>query len=502
MSLWKYEIERVVQELAGRQYRFLTVSTPHPYVAIVVELYRSRQEDLKLEVPFDELYERVVESLETQPPARIIEPVHLRRYLDQLQGWGNLQIRVEPRRIRRIQDRGLERYLVRLLPQTHLILGQLESRMDQTGVGLPAPAAFSLGDVNDALQFVVGLFESHAPIDPDEYVRAGRALGRIRYLLEEAGDDLLRLDLWLSELAMQSPEAGRIAKLLEELEAYFERYLSSVDHWRQTCSDGVRALQSPDALAFLAAIRAANERELSDDPTRRTHHLPDYRMLVTSMAEFLYPDGVLDQRRRIVHQRLAEVAGRLKRFLNDLLRRSQVISQLRTASRTVMHAKDSPQLDAAIDESMHGLWESGHTLFDGTDGTPDDAIPLARPHRAPTAARPDFAGATVSTKQSGTKPKLKASMLTRLEVLNQFVNDSILKDADSANVANAQLADISDVRQLIAAIRESRLQNSKIRQRSLTYGISKPDVPSLVTIPTADGTGRLTLPELTFHRVA
>lgn len=501
MSLWKHDIDDVVGQLAGRHYRFLSVATPHPYVAILIELYRSRQEDLTLELPFDELYDRVVDLLEVQPPARIVEAVHLRKYLDQLQEWGNIAVRLEPRRIRRISDRGLERYLVRLLPETQLILGQLETRLDQTDLSLPAPAAFSLGDVNDALRFVVDLLESHAPIDPEEYVRVGRALGRTRRLLEEAGEDLLRLDLWLSELAMEAPESGRIRKLLDELEAYFERYLRNVDDGRRTCSDRVRQLQTSDAASFLGAVREASERELADDPTRNARLLPDYRMLVASMAEFLHPGGVLDQRRRVVHQRLAEVAGRLKRFLNDLLRRSQVVSQLQAASKAVMHANDSAEVEAAIDNSMQRMWQSGHAMFDGENGLPRDPAYLTRPHRSSAATRDAFAGATVEqSDKSESKPKQKPTMVARLDELNGFVSRAILGRSKSVSVGKAKLESIADVRQLIAAVRESRLRNSRLRQRSLSYKVSGIDASKTVTIKTADGSGELTLPALMFDR--
>ena len=108
----------------------------------------------------------------------------------------------------------------------------------------------------------------------------------------------------------------------------------------------------------------------------------------------------------------------------------------------------------------------------------------------------------MSAEPAGPEPQQKPTLVTRLERLNQFVHNTILKEADSADIANAELKDITDVRQLIAAVRECRLQNSRLRQRSLNYRISEPQSGSRVTIETADGTGRLTLPKVTFHRRA
>jgi hypothetical protein len=55
-------------------------------------------------------------------------------------------MRLEPRRIRRIQDRGLERYLVRLTETSSAILSQIESHIENAGDERGTSARFSSHD--------------------------------------------------------------------------------------------------------------------------------------------------------------------------------------------------------------------------------------------------------------------------------------------------------------------------------------------------------------------
>src|SRR4051812_35423031 len=131
MPLWEYPIREITSRLDCRQWEFLTTPLRDLHLAILVELYRARQQETLHELPFDLLYERLTPIVEEMRSPGRYDASALRATLNQLEEWRNVAMRLEPRRVRTIADRGLKLLLVRLSESTNTILEHLESQLEE-----------------------------------------------------------------------------------------------------------------------------------------------------------------------------------------------------------------------------------------------------------------------------------------------------------------------------------------------------------------------------------
>lgn len=495
MALWEYAIQEITSRLDCRQWAFLTAPMRDFHLAILVTLYRARQQETLHELPFDVLYERLTPNIEELRSHGTYDASALRATLNQLEEWGNVAMRLEPRRVRAIADRGLKLLLVRLSESTNTILEHLESQLEEIEEAVASSARFSLLAVDDALQTVSSVLDSVSPTDED-LCRAGRELFLARQAVEEAGDELLRLDLWLSETAVQPPDRQRLLDLLTHLETYFDRYLQQVDARREHCFEKLGVLLTNNAGSFLAAIDQALQREFADDPTRTGRRAPEICSLLHVIQDFLKPGGILDYRRLVVHQRLADVVGHLRRYLSEIVRRSQLVASLRVLSRELLRIPDD-RLDD-IDAFFLRLWQPAHVVFDENAGVPTERAILPRPYIYRPTGKRRFAGASIRASAQGSSKSTRPTMIKQMEDLNAFVARAVLRGQREAFVGDAVLDNFGHVRLLLSAIRMARHKKSRLRHRYLRYQVARPTVDKQVALTLSDGTGRLHLPQLIF----
>jgi hypothetical protein len=498
MAIWDYPVRHIVNRLDCRQFEFLAVSACDAHLAILIELYRARQQETLHELSFDSLYERLQKIREQFWLGERFEPGDLRGYLDRLERWRNVAMRLEPRRVRQIADRGLKLLLVRLTESTNTLLEHLESQLEHLEHEVPSSARFSLLEVDDALEAIIGLLEADGPVAEDEHCRAGRELMRAKRAVEEAGNELLRLDLWLSETAVRPPDGARLAELLGHLETYFERYLQEVEERRERCHEKLSQLLTEAATPFLVAMQEATVREFAEDPTRAGRRPPELRPILYIIQDFLRPEGILDHRRMVVHQRLADVAGHLKRYLNELVRRSQLVAGLRRLSQSLFRAADERFENSEVSDLFARLWRSAHVVTDESGGVPCEKAVPQRPYVYRPSGIRRFAGASIRPSQNGRPKSDRPMIVQQMENLNEFVLRSVLRGDKEALVSEAVLEDVTQVRLLIAAIRMARAEKSRLRRRYLRYQVVKPTVVKQVAIATLDGSGRVHLPQLIF----
>jgi hypothetical protein len=500
MAIWDYSVQQITTRLDCRQFQFLTLSSAERHLQTLVELYRARQQETTHELPFESLYERLLPAVQRSASAEAFEAGDLRRALNQLETYGNVAMRLEPRRVRRIADRGLKLLLVRLTEGTHTILGHLESQLEQIEQAAASSARFSLLEVDDALQAAASLLNGSTDVGEEQCRRAARDIFRARRAVEEAAEDLLQRDLWLTETAVQTPDQRRLADLLVHLETYFERYLYDVDRRRLHCFEILERLLDERAAPLVAVVQDATSREFAEDPTRAGRRPPEIHGILRVIQEFLRPGGILDSRRLAVHQRLADVAGHLKRYLAELVRRSQLVAALRRLSCSMLRASDDRLHSLDLDEFLLRLWQPAHAVLDETSGVPNEKAVPARPYYCRPSNRRRFLGATIRPFENGRPRSSRPLLIKQMEDLNAFVDRVILRGDNESLVSDAVLDDMSHARLLVAAVRMARLDRSRLRRRYLKYSVTQPTVGKQVVVATRDGSGRLHLPQLIFSR--
>ncbi|MDA7978977.1 MAG: hypothetical protein MPJ50_09440, partial [Pirellulales bacterium] len=189
MRIWDRQLRELLLRLDGAQFDFLNCQLTGPYLLILVELFRARQEEIKLELPLAELHDRIRHRFVDECHAESFEPGDLKKHLDFLKEKKNVSLRMEPKRLRRIQDRGVTRYQVRLSDRTFRLLVHLE-RESQTDFGeTHASIQFNLADVQDALESVARTAGSDSNSHQDLF-RVARHLVQARKSVEDAGREL------------------------------------------------------------------------------------------------------------------------------------------------------------------------------------------------------------------------------------------------------------------------------------------------------------------------
>lgn len=497
MPLWEYPIREITSRLDCRQWGFLTAPARDLHLAVLVALYRARQQETLHELPFEVLYDRLAPTIEELRSLERYDASALRATLNQLEDWGNVAMRLEPRRVRTIADRGLKLLLVRLTESTNTILEHLESHLEEIEHRGTSSARFSLLEVDDALQTLTSVLQGAGHLSDEDYCRSGRELIRAHQAVEEAGRELLRLDLWLSETAVQPPDRERLFDLLAHLESYFDRYLQQVDTRRERCFEKLKALLTDDTEPFFVAVDQALQREFAGDPTRIGRRAPQLRPLLKIIQEFLRPDGILDYRRMIVHQRLADVVGHLRRYLSEIVRRSQLVASLRALSRELMRAPED-RFAKDVDALFLRLWQPAHVVLDENAGVPTERAVLPLPYIYRPIGKRRFTGASIRPSTNGHPKSSRPTLIKQMEDLNAFVLRTVLRGQREGLVGDSVLDSFGDVRLLLSAIRMARHEKSRLRRRYLRYQVARPTVDKQVVLTLSDGTGRLHLPELIF----
>lgn len=504
MLLWSESPHKVLRVAAGTQFRFLSQESSLAYIVILIELFRHRQ-DQEHEVPFDRLLDAARESYDRfglgEPP----DGARLRDHLDALREWGNVERRLEPRRIIRIKDRGLERYLFRLADDTAAILLHLENRLSEHREGGLRSARFSLREVEEALALVVSLAGPVACADEtsaDAAARAGSAILRAYRSVAEAGEELLLLDLKLSEATTRTPDPEGMEALTRQIETYLERYLEDVEAIRRSSWERLMQLLHRDRAGFLERVRNALDDEFRSAPMRPSAPPPDPHEVLLRIRAFLEDAGTLDRRRTAVHQRLADVVGHMQRHVRALVRRSQVRESLRGASRALLSKGDLGAPADIVDELfMVSLWSSAHIVPDGCSGTADARASMPRPRRAGRPASDRFAGAVVHPTRRAVGTEGRALLELRMQALNEFVHSRVLRGRPTALVSDAELDDFADLRQLLAAVREGLLGPSPIRRRYLNFSVARSGREEVILVPRSHE-GVLRTVDLRFSEVA
>lgn len=508
MLLWSETPQKILRVAAGTQFRFLSQESSLAYLAVLIELFRRRQEQ-EHEVPFDRLLEALADTYERFSLGPPLDATRLREHLDALRDWGNVERRLEPRRIVRIKDRGLERYLFRLADDTAAILLHLENRLSEHREGGLRSARFSLREVDEALALVASLAEAarsgaaSVPTETglDPATRAGSAVLRAYRSVSEAGEELLLLDLKLSEATTRVPDPEAMETLARQIELYLERYLEDVETIRRSARERLTRLLAPDTRAFLDAIRAALETEFRSSPMRPSAPPPDPLEVLQRISVFLDDSGTLDRRRAAVHQRLADLVGHVQRHVRAMVRRSQVRETLRSASRVLFsqgHFEAPP--DTRHDGLFAALWSSAHVLPDGCPGTAESRAQMPRPRRAGRPSAERFSGAVVHPGRRAVGGEGRALLELRLTELNEFVRARVLRGRRDALASQADIEDFADIRQLLAAVREGLLGSSPIRKRYLDFAVSHVDRDPVTLVPRSRE-GELRMLDLRFTEV-
>lgn len=466
-------------------FRFLVADQPEAYWAILGWLAQRRHLG-ELEVDLESLREAV-------PMER-----DLMAALRQLEEWGNLTTRIEPRKIRTLEDRRVERYRVSLGEETDEILefAAQEQNEEETAAEL---AEDFLRSLEGGLARFLELLQDARPMDDAPALRdASSLLRQLRREMLKADKELIAFARSIRIQARSGRPSGTdIAGFIELLQRFVAQYLSILDEVRGRALEHLEALQSEAIAAARAQLQScmlAQAEEAMQLSGRRARVLSVDEVL-SALRGFFEPAGELHRRCEEIQSATIELVGGLRRYLEELLTRSQRRALLRSAADRLLHVPEDLSADAA-DRLFDQLWNvvRPHTL-EGT-ATPQDRESVELPGPGARKARKELRSFVEQPKRA--KGITRSLAERELKDLNEFVDRAILKGAGTAWLSDGVYTGPEDVRLLYRAIRAGRDRRNPMARRLLRFRVEVRPSTGTVCPTVALAGGRLSAPPLLF----
>jgi len=441
-------------------FRFLVAEDAESYWRILLWL-SVRRTFGELEVDFEELREGVATDRD------------LGALLRQLEAWGSLSTRIEPRKIRTLEDRRVERYRVMLGEETADILDFVSQDAAAT-LADPELAEDRLRALEAGLADLLKAFSS-----PDFGTPAalGAAASCVRNLKREAMQADKDLFLFAQAIRLQGrmghPSGGEVALIVERLRSYIARYLDSLTEVRFRCRQHLDELEDVRYAPMREALQShlAGVAEESQHLTGRRGRFPLVAETLALLGRFFAEDGELERRCEEISRATMALVQSLKRHLDELLTRSQRRALLRSATERLLAREESGVgLDAqAIDVFFDELWLTvkPHALEGAATPADREDIPLPGP-----AARRQQREANAFVEPVRRPAGIARSLAeNELGQLNDFVQRAILKGATSGTIDGGDYAGIDDLRLLFRAVRAGRDRRNPMVKRVLRYRV-------------------------------
>ncbi|MCC6545644.1 DUF2397 family protein [Candidatus Sumerlaeota bacterium] len=466
-------------------FRFLVADQPEAYWAILGWLARRRHLG-ELEVDLEALREAV-------PMER-----DLMAALRQLEDWGNLTTRIEPRKIRTLEDRRVERYRVSLGEETDEILEFAAQELDREEMAAEL-AEDLLRSLDAGLGRLLELLRDATVEDDSAVLRDGSSLLRqLRREMLKADKELIA---FARSIRMQArsvrPSGTDVAGFSDLLQRYVAQYLTALDEVRGQALKRLETLQSEEMTAAQVRLQSflmAQAEEAMQLAGRRARVLSVDEVLL-ALRRFFEPGGELHRRCEEIQSATIELVGSLRRYLEELLTRSQRRALLKSALDALLQSPEDESAEAA-DRLFDQLWRvvRPHTL-EGT-ATPQDRENVELPDPGPRRTKKELSAFVAPPK----RPRGVTRSLAEQELkdLNEFVDRAILKGAGEAWLTDGIYAGPEDARLLYRAIRAGRDRRNPMARRLLRFRVEVRSAAEAHWLKVDLSGGCLTAPPLLF----
>ncbi|NLI79228.1 MAG: DUF2397 family protein [Candidatus Riflebacteria bacterium] len=481
------------------RFRFLVAERNRFYLLILEtlnDLRRSRQ----IEVPFDELEGRVLTARLVQAGPEY-QSDEFRRDLDALVERGNVSRRLEARRLQSLADRRLDRYLIRLDPETARILQFLATRVTPRTTAPGQEGTHLLADIHHHLTQCLERLEA-PPGGEDGPVRSRYHLLEANRLADRAAEDLIglidRIEGFVS--APGGVQFETLTAILGHLQVFVDSYLERLTSLGMTIAGLLPRIGShPGYQALLQAEDPAWSLPVGDGPAMPVEGGVVPRTL-GDLETFFRPEGPLSRLCRRVTRATGEAVHRLRGYAETLRNRSLRVEDLRARLLEVV-ALPAATDPAPLEGWFEALYASGHLMTDAGNGTPEARQAPPRPHRRYEMKRPAFRRAILDQKQEqrGARRELQEA---RIQAALAFVERAILKGEPSRPLSEGTLSGPADFRALLDALKLDRLHQTRHRV-PLGFATGRPPAADQRARFGQDGVaGGATLdgPDFVFHR--
>lgn len=394
------------------------------YVTLLHGLLRMRRAH-ELEPLHDDLHHRVGGAM------RGLEPEWdgdaFAHDLEQLEGWGCVERRVEALRIRGYKDNRRQRFRWRLTEDAVALLEWLEARLVARIEGRVRDSRDLLTDVLGHLTELLRLLERIRRGELD-----GEAARRAIYLLDAVDDvvhaiteELLGFRAAMVGFASRPYDLETLRGILDWLDRYVRLYLSRVEELRGEIDRRLDKVAQPRYRAALISCREALEKERARAPRALGGGaLRDTDALIDAQRPFFVDGGRLAELCNRIDDSAREVLRKMHRHLRELERRSARLEDLRARIREVAAMpEDGPSEPFAdllrrIVASAHGRFAGRREVSAGGRIAPPLPRRQARRTQGWTTSRPPRA-------KQGSPEAARALLRRRLAELDRWLAEDV-----------------------------------------------------------------------------
>jgi len=436
-------------------FRFLAATGRQKvYLVILASLYDERLAH-QIEIFHDDLYLKVTPEIERLCGESYHE-TFFRQDIDQLVEWGNIDRKLEGRRVRSLTDNSLRRNILKISEATFQLMRFLlqQSRPDQAKTA--SRGFLLLEDLNamlDELEKLVAAFHAGQ--------RGEIALQRSQHVIESMDAKIDDAVAELTGLADQLHsflddnsgfESERFETIMSQLESYNQAYLSRLNTMVDRIFSRLCALERHQSFAdFILAIGEITEGHgIAATPTGHRFQL---------MLAFFDPgSGRLDFYCRRVHAELYDALRRIRNYLRIRRDKTLRIEEIRNRIAEMLVAPEQNCFSWV--DSLYSPVVVPMLL---SDGTPAEKAVAPLPRRSSIRIGATAAAQAISAKET-TPEESRELELQRVARINEFFLKKVLRGQHENPVHNADFKDIDDLKTYMQGLKLSLGKNRKLTQ--------------------------------------
>jgi len=359
------------------------------YVTVLYALLLLRR-DHEIE-PLHEDVERAVSAV-----AALLDPSWdeqaFGRDIDQLLGWGCIERRAEPLKIRGYKDVRRERFRYRLTEDAVALMEWLEARLEARIEGRTPDSRDLLIDVLGSVKELTRvLLQWHTGERNEELPR--RALHLLTSVDEKVhaiGEELLTFRAAMIAFASRPYELSSLGAILVWLERYVTVYLARIETLRADIAERLSAMMVPRLQRALADQYELVSRERAQTPLafRSAGILRDPAEMLETQRAFFADRGRLLELSVRIDESARAVLRKMHRHLRELERRSARIGDLRARIQELRGVEEG-SADPRLATFMNMLVGSAHARFGSRKDERGARVlpPLPRKHSAAASQR-------------------------------------------------------------------------------------------------------------------
>ncbi|MBR5624484.1 DUF2397 family protein [bacterium] len=455
--------------LPSGQCAFLSSERRWYYATILYFLFLRRQAH-EVEKYHNDIYDAVQVRLEEEGP---YSQQAFRADMEQLLIWGNVERRIEPKRLQHIADRRVQKFLYRLSDHTRAFLESLsllKSVESLNAVSLDQDHLLDLQELVEKIGLCLGTGDR---LSESELRRLGRNIAELDNRCRLISNEISDFGAKIATFNIEPFQLETLPDIIDRLARYVDQYLQRVANLTPPVYSALSRWNSQQGLAVLRRAREAMKAHAENNPLAGALAEQDdpAEQMLARLIPFFAPEGIFQLLCVRVNEQVRILISRIRQYLDDIRHRNIRIRVLRRRVHECITAPDSafPEIRSFIRELM----STGQLVNDAGNGTPDDRVPPPRPNYwRRRATRPAFVNSAIIAK-TGSAEASRELEKAKARRLRDFMRLKAYAHGQRGPVHFFSLKDMDDIRNYMDSVKFYKI--GRKHGIHLGYSLKQPD---------------------------